>query len=202
MIGPPPERPPPMVARWISISTPPPRSTRAWWFRPSKPPAHSSLRSPLRLLLRGIRGQFLYYWSLGWVALAAGAVCLTVSYLVARVVSPEAGAVATPASDRALFRLSVRLWLLHVGWLPPIRPRHDNPTRRLAAIPSASRVRPGRSGIYLKHRPALPIRLRRGRRLRIARPLGQHELPILSVQTAIGLHHDTKPRWVMACLLA
>ena len=43
----------------------------------------------LRLLLRGIRGQFLYYWSLGWVALAAGAVCLTISYLVAPVASAD-----------------------------------------------------------------------------------------------------------------
>jgi diguanylate cyclase (GGDEF)-like protein len=37
----------------------------------------------LRLLTRGIPGRFLYYWSLGWVALAAGAVCLTLSFLVA-----------------------------------------------------------------------------------------------------------------------
>src|SRR6476659_10237493 len=37
----------------------------------------------LRLLLRGITGRFLYYWSLGWVALAAGAVCLALTYLVA-----------------------------------------------------------------------------------------------------------------------
>src|SRR5262245_34143758 len=36
----------------------------------------------LRLLTRGIPSRFLYYWSLGWVALAAGAVCLTLSYLV------------------------------------------------------------------------------------------------------------------------
>ncbi len=37
----------------------------------------------LRLLTRGIPGQFLYYWSLGWVALAAGAVSLTLSFLIA-----------------------------------------------------------------------------------------------------------------------
>ena len=62
----------------------------------------------LRLLLRGIRGQFLYYWSLGWVALAAGAVCLTVSYLVAPVVSPELEPWLRRPAIATLFRLSVR----------------------------------------------------------------------------------------------
>ena len=37
----------------------------------------------LRLLTRGIPGRFLYYWSLGWVSLAAGAVSLTLSFLIA-----------------------------------------------------------------------------------------------------------------------
>lgn len=37
----------------------------------------------LRLLTRGIPGRFLYYWSLGWVALAAAAVCQTFSFLLA-----------------------------------------------------------------------------------------------------------------------
>jgi diguanylate cyclase (GGDEF)-like protein len=37
----------------------------------------------LRLLTRGIPGRFLYYWSIGWVALAAAAVCQTFSFLVA-----------------------------------------------------------------------------------------------------------------------
>ena len=44
----------------------------------------------LRLLTRGIPGRFLYYWSLGWVALAAGSICLTVSYLVPPLLSPDA----------------------------------------------------------------------------------------------------------------
>lgn len=43
----------------------------------------------LRLLTRGIPGQFLYYWSLGWVALAAGAVALTLSFLVAPLLHPD-----------------------------------------------------------------------------------------------------------------
>jgi diguanylate cyclase (GGDEF)-like protein len=37
----------------------------------------------LRLLTRGIPGRFLYYWSIGWMALAAAAVCQTFSFLVA-----------------------------------------------------------------------------------------------------------------------
>ena len=51
-----------MVARWIFISTPPPRSTRAWWFRPSKPqdaPVPPASIAPAQ----DVRGQFLYYWS-------------------------------------------------------------------------------------------------------------------------------------------
>ena len=43
----------------------------------------------LRLLTRGIPARFLYYWSLGWVAIAAGAVCLTLSYLVAPLLPPD-----------------------------------------------------------------------------------------------------------------
>jgi len=43
----------------------------------------------LRLLTRGIPARFLYYWSLGWVALAAGAVCQTLSFLIAPHLSLE-----------------------------------------------------------------------------------------------------------------
>jgi diguanylate cyclase (GGDEF)-like protein len=43
----------------------------------------------LRLLTRGIPGRFLYYWSIGWVALAAAAVCQTLSFLVAPLLPPE-----------------------------------------------------------------------------------------------------------------
>ena len=43
----------------------------------------------LRLLTRGIPGRFLYYWSVGWVALAAAAVCQTLSFLVAPLLPPR-----------------------------------------------------------------------------------------------------------------
>src|SRR5437762_624337 len=43
----------------------------------------------LRLLARGIPGRFLRYWSVGWVALAASAVCLALSFLVAPLLPEE-----------------------------------------------------------------------------------------------------------------
>src|SRR5262245_12044380 len=43
----------------------------------------------LRLLTRGIPGRFLYYWSIGWVALAVAAVCQTLSFLVAPLLAEQ-----------------------------------------------------------------------------------------------------------------
>ena len=43
----------------------------------------------LRLLTRGVPGRFLFYWSRGWVALAAGIICLTLSFRVAPLLPSE-----------------------------------------------------------------------------------------------------------------
>ena len=45
----------------------------------------------LRLLLLGIPARFLYYWSLGWVALTGATVCTALSYLVAPMLPSESG---------------------------------------------------------------------------------------------------------------